>query len=264
MEPGVSLSFEFTKKQGAALVTRCRTFRADADHEAAFEEYTKRHYNSWVTFARNKRYGNDIKPVIVSGVDMTRDFAMMAYSSDSTRLSSKFTVLLPLLPTASGSAWGKWETRGLVHTNCGPQLRTLPPLPDAHGSESSNTNIEEIPKQFNQCVFIRYYTMRWKAFMFPRVIKAGAGPHDFGSGNNHNETLPELTMQMNSDSDTGFEGGEDFVTDHFISVTSHDPELELFHNIPSVCQFQTRFPVLTSLSRRKETFSMSLRNMSSK
>ena len=263
MEPGVSFSFEFTKKQGAALVTRCHTFRADVELEAAFEEYTKCHYDSWVTFARNKRHGNNIKPVLVTGVDMTRDFAMMAYSSNGSRLSSKFTISAPLLSSASGSAWGKWETQGLVHTNCGPHLRTLPPLPNALGRETADTNIEEIPKQFSQCVFVRYYTMRWKALVFPRVVKAAAGPHDFGPGNNHDGTLSEIMMQLNlGHAEFGGSGGSS--TDHFSSVTGSDSELNTCDDAPLVRRPQTHFPVLTSLYRRKETFLTTLRNISSK
>ena len=129
MEPGSSFSFELVQKKGAALVTRCFTFREDIDLEAAFEEYTKHHYRSWVSFAREKRLGNDIKPVIVTGVDMTKDFAMMAYSNNGTRLSSKFTISAPLAGSSSVTVWGKWDTQGLVHTNCGPYLSTPPPPP---------------------------------------------------------------------------------------------------------------------------------------
>ena len=31
--------------------------------------------------------------------------------------------------------------------------------------------------------------------MFPKVIRAGAGPHDLGSGDNRGDTFPELTAQ---------------------------------------------------------------------
>lgn len=236
LEPGASFSFDLTEKQGAALVTKYRTYREDIELESAFEDYTKRHYDSWVTFARNARHGNDIKPILVAGVDMTRDFAMIAYSNNSTRLSSEFTTSVPLLASASMSAWGKWHTQGLVHTNCGPQLCS-PPSPDALGLSSAYTDeIDATPNEYNQCVFIRYYTMRKRALMFPKVIKAGAGPHDLGSGDNRGETLPELTVQLSSDSDTGSDSGRDSTTDGSSSVTSYESHLEVFHNISSVCR----------------------------
>lgn len=71
--------------------------------------------------------------------------------------------------------------------------------------------------------------------MFPKVIKAAAGPHDFGSGNNYDETSPELVVQSGPDSDTGSDSGEDFTTNYSSSVTSYESELELFHNVSSVC-----------------------------
>lgn len=75
--------------------------------------------------------------------------------------------------------------------------------------------------------------------MFPRVIKAAAGPHDFGSGNNHDEALTELTVQSNSDSDTGSDSSGDSTTDYWASsVTSYESELEVFHNASSVRRFR--------------------------
>lgn len=249
MEPGVGFSFELTEKQGAALVTKYRTYREDIELESAFEEYTKRHYDSWVTFARSARHGNDTKPVLVTGLDMTRDFAMMAYSNNSTQLSSEFTTSIPLIASASASVWGTWRTRGLVHTNCGPQLCSPPPSPDTlELYPPYPTQADAIPNEYNQCVFIRYYTMRWRALMFPKVIRAASGPHDCGSGDNYDETLPELTVQSGTNSDTGSDTGGDSTTDYSSSVTSYEPELELFHNASSVCRssfFPSPLPVLT-------------------
>lgn len=57
-----------------------------------------------------------------------------------------------------------------------------------------------MPGEYNQCVFVRYYTRRMKALVFPTVIKAGAGPHDLGSGGRDDEGLPEVVIQYDSDS----------------------------------------------------------------
>ena len=43
--------------------------------------------------------------------------------------------------------------------------------------------------------------------MFPKVIRAGAGPHDLGSGDNKGDTLPELTAQP--DVEPTISGNED-------------------------------------------------------
>jgi len=115
--------------------------------------------------------------------------------------------------------------------------------------------------------------------MFPKVIKAGAGPHDFGSGENHGETLPEPTTQLIPDSDTGSDSSGDPTTDYSTLITSYDSGLELlsspitsydsgrelFHNASSVGRSPPpRSSILTSPFRRRKTLSMSSRNMSSR
>ena len=233
LEPGVSISFEHTEKEGAALVTKYPTYRGDAQRESTFKAYTKRHYDSWVTFARAAGHGDDIKPALVTGVDMTRDFAMMAYSNNGASMRSEFTTSVPMVASASASVWGTWRTEGLVHTNCGPQLccppsptRTTDPTPSRH------SDAETIPDEYNQCVFVRYYTMRKRALIFPTVIRAAAGPHDLGPGG-HDDELPEVGAQ--SDSDSGSDTVSGFWDDDSNSVTSIDSEsYVVIHNTVSV------------------------------
>ena len=253
MEPGAQISFELTQERGAALVTKYPTYREDIAHESVFEEYTKKHYDSWVKFA--SKHGNDVKPVIVTGVDITQDFAMIAYANNDTKLSSKFTISAPLAASVSASVWGAWRSDGLVHTNCGPQVCTLPPpsgtstLPPAgatqvnaiqhnksekrkkrKGKEKADT--VEPEREYNQCIFIRYYTVRKRAFMFPKVMKASAGPHDLGPGNNRGETFPELVVQSSSDPDTM---PDDPPANSPTLALDNESLLEVVHNIPSVC-----------------------------
>ena len=227
VKPGTSFSFELTQKQGAALITKHPTFREDIDLEAAFEDYTERHYNSWVAFARNKRCGNDIKPILVSGVDMTKDFAMMAYSNDGTGRSCKFVVSVPIADSGSASVWGNWKAQGVVHTNCGPLCSQR----EALGNEPPDIDAMETPENYNHCVFVRYYTMRFRTFVPPKVTKAEAGPHDLGLGENHDGTPPKLTMQSSLDSEIEADRGGDLATDRLSSATGHD-----FERISSVCQ----------------------------
>ena len=169
--------------------------------DSAFERYTKRHYKSWVEFARDKDYGNDVRPVLVSGIEMTRDFAMVAYSYEDTSLQSDLTIAVPTLGSASASIWGTWRTRCSPHTNYGPQ-ECNPPAPEqAVNFPSQLAGVEAIPSAFNQCVFIRYYTMRTRGplGLFPKVIRAGAGPHDLGPGDNTRDAFPELMMESDAE-----------------------------------------------------------------
>lgn len=69
MGPGLKMTFELTSNQGAALMANHPTYREDAERERNFRLYTKRHYESWVDFARKQGHGDDeIKPVLVTGV----------------------------------------------------------------------------------------------------------------------------------------------------------------------------------------------------
>ena len=200
LEPGVSISLELTEKRGGALITKYRTYREDVELEFPFEAYTKRHYDSWVAFARTAGHGGDIKPILVTGVDLTRDFAMMAYSNNGDNLRSEFTTSAPIV--ASASAWGTWRTEGLVHTNCGPQLCHSPSSTQTAGPTSPGDNgTETTLEEYNQCVFVRYYTMRKRA-LFPRVMKAAAGPHDLGRGaHDDEESAAETQPDSRSSSD---------------------------------------------------------------
>ena len=168
LEPNSSISFQLTGDRGAALLTKHPIYREEIQLGGTFEEYTKEHYASWVAFARDRGHPSDIKPVLVTGVDMTRDFAMVAYSKDDDDLTAAFTISVP----GVAFPWGTWRTPGIIHTNCGPQPRR-PPFDTSH--------VEIDPDEYNQCVFVRYYTMR-KRLGIPRVVRAAAGPHDLGPG----------------------------------------------------------------------------------
>jgi len=193
LQPGAHFSFELTGNHGAALMTRYPTYMEDALLESVFEKYIKRHYESWVKFARSEGYGDDIQPVLVSGFDATKDFAMLAYTNEGTFLEAGSDVAVPMLASAYASVWVTRHTRCSPHFKSGPQSWDLLPMVQAIDFPSSQlANARTIPTGFDQCVFIRYYTMRSK-WLFPKVIRAGAGPHDLGSGGNRGCAFLELT-----------------------------------------------------------------------
>jgi len=150
---------------------------------------------------------------------MTRDFAMMTYSKDDNDLTVEFTISAPGI----ASPWGAWRTPGVVYTNCGPQPRRSPTDNGPTGTHSD---------EYNQCVLVRYYTMR-KRLWIPRVIKAGAGPHDLRPGSPESDRRSPLEAQPSSDS------GSDAVSSPFDdggdSVTSADSEEDVvIHNTAAV------------------------------
>jgi len=235
LEPCSSISFQLTGDRGAALLTKHPIYRKEIQLEGKFKEYTKEHYDSWVGFARERGHPDDIKPVLVTGVDMTRDFAMVTYwkDDDDDDMTVAFTISAPGVT----SPWGTWRKPGVVHTNCGPQPR--PPF---------DTNDMEIDTdEYNQCVFVRYYTIR-KRLGIPRVVRAAAGPHDLGPGSPNSGGGSPLETQSNSDSgsdtisnpfgDGGDDGG---------SATSVESEADaVIHNIIPVrsSPFSTHSPVV--------------------
>jgi len=250
LEPRSSTSFQLTGDRGAALLTKYPTYREDIQLGRVFEEYTKEHYDSWVAFARERGYPNDIKPVLVTGVDMTRDFAMISYSNDGDDMTAEFTISAP----GVAFPWGKWRAPGVVYTNCGPQPRR-PPSGDSH--------TETVSDEYNQCVFVRYYTMR-KRLGFPMFMKAAAGPHDLGPGGRDDGESP-LEMEPNSDSDSGSDTSSlfDDLVDDSSSVASVDSEPDIvIHNTTLVRLFHAFLPFLpfqSTLCRTKGTISIQSR-----
>ena len=218
MEPGARIAFELTSKQGAALITKYPTHREHIERDRRFVKYIKQHHESWVDFAREQDHPEDVRPILVTGVDLTREFATVAYSDNKASMECEFSTTLPGVASTSISVWGSWHTSGLVHTNCGPDpARQRRSLDDRPAPES------EIPDEYTQCAFIRYYTIRKRAF-FPIVLKAGAGPHQLPKG----EDDPE-------------EGGLQVLsTDDPVEVDSTEtgsPNLtsdEVTHNVPTV------------------------------
>ena len=227
LEPGVNFSFELTGDRGAAVTTRHSTYNEDSQLDSEFKEYTKRHYKSWVKFASHKKYGENLRPVLVSGFDMAKDFAMIAYSNNYTSDLSDETISTPMFGSTSASASWRWRATCSPNVKHGPQQRRPPSSVVPPSLQSRAT--ESPANEFNQCVFVRYYTMRFGLGLFPRVIRAGAGPHDLGSGEGRGDTFPELTTcpaaePMADDQDPG--GQRDLSADD----TGSDPDM-VIHNV---------------------------------
>ena len=195
------------------MVTKHETYREDIERRLVFERYTKKHYNSWVDFAREHGHDSNPKPVLVTGVDLTRDFAMVAYSNNSVRMECEFSAAVPAVASASLSLWGRWRTEGLVHTNCGPRSSAIGTASSSDSGDHA-TPASTIPSDYNQCVFIRYYTMR-RRVLIPIIIKAGAGPHDLGDHDSGNDSSDSACFQ-------GLSSGDSDVSDAVI------------HNLPLV------------------------------
>ena len=239
VEPGAGIAFELTQDQGGALITKYPTYQEDIQRELRFKNYTKQHYDSWVDFSREQEHGDDIQPVLVTGVDLTREFATVAYSNNRTNIRCTFSAAVPAVASASASVWGSWDAEELVHTNCGPRA-VRPPQGNRGSSEGSTPGSAVPPDEYNQCVFIRYYTIR-KLLFIPMVIKAGAGPHQLPKPDPRDDSTgkEELKLQPSSDDDST-------EVDHPETGSRGNTFDEVIHNVPSVCL--ERYPRLPSLT----------------
>ena len=244
MNPGVKINFEFNSKRGATLITDHTTYKEDMERMGNAEKYIRKHHKSWVYLAEERGDG-DVRPVLVTGVDLTKRFASMARSDGDTRLGCAFSVGPPVGGSGSLGVWGSWSSEDpLVHTNCGP------PTPPERGNQSPSDSPSEGPSlelippaDHNQCVFIRYYTMRWKFF----VLKAMAGPHQLPDGDTGNY-----------DDDTGAVAVE---TSNFDDDSTQDASLNVTQNAPPVSPNNTIVCRCSqNLSRMTATASTLLQN----
>ncbi|KAF9785292.1 hypothetical protein BJ322DRAFT_1108747 [Thelephora terrestris] len=188
--PTSESAFELTGGKGAILLTKSSIYREDARRVGTFEKYAKEHWASWVDFARKNEYGT-VDPVLITGVDRTNDWAILCYSNKAEVLGCKFTASI----SETASVWGTWDKPGFVHAKAGPQSRL--PLPGASVTASASD-------EYNQCVFVRYWTARTKRRRSegPRDMKAGAGPHILPGGERDGEPGSRVEARHDSDLDS--------------------------------------------------------------
>ena len=157
-------SLKLAGKRGAALVTRYPTYIEDAKFKDKFREYANRHYGSWAEFAYEAGHGRHIRPFLVYGIDMTKDFAMTAYSKGSASLETDFVIDLPVV-AASASIRATQSASHSVHAH---------QWPIEWSEQAMNIPSEQMepPDGFDYCVFIRYYTKTTKGGWWRNIFSA--------------------------------------------------------------------------------------------
>ena len=122
-----------------------------------------------------------------------------------------------------------------MHTNRGPtqdHTRT-PMIQDADESSVSGSVIQE---DHNQCVFVRYYTIR-KKFFVPLLLKAGAGPHQLSKENSREDDAGTAAVEISDDDDLA---GLDYL----------ETGPNVVHNVPLVSEeHRPRLSLLTELTK---------------
>lgn len=203
---GTTLRFESSSRRGAILLTKYKTFCEDAERLGFFKEYMLRYQQSWVDFANQLGHMVNLDDVLlVTGHDMTLDFAMLAFSSNFRQIGMEFEAGFPAVASGSASVWGTWRTSTSVHRNCGPQHREPPTTHPRSLSIGGNDDADNLLTEYNQCVFIRGFRVRKRAGLIPTVIRAAAGIHDLGSGKRDDDDGPLLRRRPGEDIDKDFE-----------------------------------------------------------
>ena len=53
-------------------------------------------------------HSDNINPFLISGINMTKDFVMMAYLEKGGSITSEFSTSVPGATSVTASAWGRW------------------------------------------------------------------------------------------------------------------------------------------------------------
>jgi hypothetical protein len=181
LNPGVTLSFNARSEAGALLMTKHQTFSEDMRQHRNFKRQFLRHYKAWVAFAHKN--GDDVELedlILVTGLDVTKDFAMLAFANDSGDFDINFQVGASQYATGSVGAWGSWRVESSVHDNWGPQDTAPPGTTSALRTVTSEgETINAAPSdEYRQCVFVRGYRVRRRLGVWPQVQKAAAQPQE--------------------------------------------------------------------------------------
>jgi len=232
-------SFKLTGKRGAALVTRYPTYIEDIQvrQVSEFRAYVERHHSSWVMFACDKGYLRGVHwPVLVTGIDVTKDVAMMAYSNENYSLTAQSVTEVRHLSASASIRLAVTRSE-----NCSPHFHQWPVRWNDQPRDFPPPLQMEPPDDFEMGVFIRYYIgcPRVGGWLPLRVMKAGAGPHDLGPGDNRGDALPELTVQSDAEPPKGTSGDSGGQSD--FTGDSDSESITVVSNVQSVWVLVTPF-----------------------
>jgi hypothetical protein len=210
LAPGASLDLELTRSEGAGFLTRFPIRCTDTLQDGTLKTYIKKHYDSWLEYARDPSQGfGEINPILVSGIDSARDWAMFTYSTSHNHVSTELTIDVP----AVASTWASFSATSLscsgMKTNWGPEIAELE-APSGTTSSIEESDIRAANSAYpssevsrytmhhhhgNRITFIRGWRMKKRSYWIPTVIRAEAEPRD---------------LERKDDSDSGM---DDFVSD---------------------------------------------------
>lgn len=174
MAPGASLRFQMTRDHGAAFLTSCDTLRLDTSQAGTLRNYIKQHYNTWLDYAQNLGLG-EVDLILLSGVDLSRDYAMLTYTSGDYQFSAELTAEIPAVASAWTNIWTTHTDTGPTHFNWGPDLQNTDRLllPSLSISDSPVTRFQ--PRD-THITFLRGWRMKRRVALIPTKLEAAVAP----------------------------------------------------------------------------------------
>jgi hypothetical protein len=173
-----SLKYQTDHDYGAILRTHGETEVSDARFPTDFQEYMRDNYQLWLQFGQQAPHRVDWSCrdlILVTGVDLTVAYDMVAYNKSSSERDASFKIDVGSLGHANAHAWernispdGHWEHSGSSETLAAAVRRNHRSIAQAS------------PVNPRHCLFLRGWRLRPRSGI-PEKIEAAAGPHDLGS-----------------------------------------------------------------------------------
>jgi hypothetical protein len=169
------ISLTFTNKKGAALILPYEAQREDAVNDAPFKKHLRDNYRKWKKFAEECQFEERARLILVTGCDLTRQWATVTYSYKNREIVAQGGVVVAPAAKVNFSLSTGWSRNRAMETRQGP--------PNQPNSRFRLPWTRSRPPVNNQCVFLRGYHIqerKFLGFLGPKILKAGAGYHDPG------------------------------------------------------------------------------------
>jgi hypothetical protein len=178
MKAGPSISFSTSEESGALFFSSGRTFRRDAECLESLRRYMKDNHESWLTFGAAKGYPvTKDNLIFVTGVDLAKDFNTLVYHKTQRDSKLSLSIQVPTVISAGAKIWKKTHNQYVDEAHGpGEKGTPMPPNEDQILVSTAPEDHAEL-LEARQCVFIRRLILQ-KRFLWVKVIKAGAGPHN--------------------------------------------------------------------------------------
>ena len=186
---GVSWAFHATSDAGAFVMLNPPGVAEEIQSRLHIVNYVNTYFQSWFELANStdeRGFGLDLREediIFVCGTLKTTEWVVAAFQGN-------------IYKDKEGSVSAQFDSVGSVGLSVhiadqrlpASHYRAGPPRPAATAREegrllgSSDTTLAAAPPDRSQCLFIHYYKMKRRLFLWKRPMQAAAGPHNLPPG----------------------------------------------------------------------------------